>query len=145
MLLRLLYQVLDIIFPIQFSSEDLKQISKSENVPIQDICAVLSYKDPKIKEIIRHFKRLPDRVLAKGCAEIMYKEIKPRLTEGSWELLPMPISKRRKRRRGFNQAELLAREIVKLDPRFVLNKKILYKKRDTKKAGFNIRQARAYK
>tara|TARA_Y100000031_G_scaffold150898_2_gene191127 strand:- start:45246 stop:45656 length:411 start_codon:yes stop_codon:yes gene_type:complete len=47
-------------------------------------------------------------------------------------VIPIPLSKKRLRKRGFNQAELLAREFTMRDTSFTLSTNVLYKIKDTR-------------
>ena len=80
----------------------------------------------------------------KGIAEVLAQAAYDRLLEELSELavfenfnnpilIPIPLYKKRLKKRGYNQAELLAKEIVKRgNDVFTLTTKVLYKVKDTK-------------
>jgi len=95
------------------------------------INAIFDYQNPVMRKVIWRFKYRNARDIAKCFGERLYEEI---LNELGDELdasirptgadpifiVPIPLHKKRFRERGYNQSELLAREIIKCD-----NNKIL--------------------
>ncbi len=76
----------------------------------QWITAIWNYRDPRVKTIVVTLKNTPNHRLALACAEWFVCQLKntpqsPHL----WILVPIPISRKRYRQRGFNQSELIAR------------------------------------
>ena len=101
--------------------------------------ALFSYKNPLIKKVLWHFKYRGHSILAEELASLLYELI---LEEISDERLlndfinpifiPIPISRKRLRVRGFNQSELIAKNVVKLNKKdFSLVTNVLYKLKDT--------------
>lgn len=105
------------------------------------ITSVFSYNDPRVKRLVkllkykntRHAAALFAPYLAEALTEFLGEE---RLFVSSKRILlvPIPLSKKRARKRGYNQAELLARAMIKLLPKetVVLETKILKKIVETK-------------
>jgi ComF family protein len=71
----------------------------------------------KVKELIRTFKYDGDTILAADLASIMslgWSTLTDYMPASNILLVPVPLHKSRKRTRGYNQSELLARELSKL-------------------------------
>lgn len=98
-----------------------------DDILLQNATAAFSYKDPTIREAIHLLKYNGRKRLARPLAESLYDKLMEELAEwGAFEnspgqvrkkifLVPIPISKKRFQERGFNQAELIAKEILDLD------------------------------
>ncbi|MEK7614223.1 MAG: phosphoribosyltransferase family protein [Patescibacteria group bacterium] len=109
--------------------------------PDQKILVVFDYSDRRVKKAIKLFKYGNRRSLAKVFAELVYNNTlleelsELRLTKNFTEalLVPIPISGKRFRERGYNQMELVGRELASLDggASFSLAKNILLKTRNT--------------
>ena len=136
--------------------EDIK-IQRLLNIPIgamrdllpkspiysKDIFALFDYQNKIVRFIIKSIKYKNNSNLRKRLASYLYEEIieissDMALFEGAPPLLvPMPMSKIEKRKRGFNQCEELVREIKKLggdnvEVSYNTLKKIKETKRQTK-------------
>lgn len=94
------------------------------SAPMQSfITSVFAYQDFRIKKLIwllkyknaRHAARIFAPALAQTLTEFLGEE---NLFLGNRQILlvPIPLSKKRYQKRGYNQAELLAKEIFKLLP-----------------------------
>jgi competence protein ComFC len=71
----------------------------------------------KVKELIRTFKYDGDAILAADLASIMslgWSTLWDYMPASRISLVPVPLHESRKRTRGYNQSELLARELSKL-------------------------------
>lgn len=84
--------------------------------------APFSYRHSPLKKALWALKFKGTREVARICAALLYDRIIPLLEEyGSYRgmkyplLVPVPISRRRRWSRGYNQAELIARELARLD------------------------------
>jgi predicted amidophosphoribosyltransferase len=74
------------------------------------------YQDPILKEMIHHFKYKSIESLKKLLAELIIAYITKELLTDKLKnsiLVPIPLTLKRKINRGFNQSELLAKEIGK--------------------------------
>lgn len=83
----------------------------------KQIYAVFDYRDKTIKRLLWALKYKGGRTVAHIIAEKMYDELFEELGEHEvFEnftnplIIPIPLSKKRMRERGFNQAELIAKE-----------------------------------
>lgn len=107
------------------------------------IFPLYDYRHPAIKKSLWLFKYKGKKRLAKVFAEILYDKILEEISElGPLEnfrdpvLVPIPLSRRRFRERGYNQAELICREIIAFNnlhsgADLNLNTNILFKPQDT--------------
>ena len=80
------------------------------------LIAATEYKTSLIRELIKAFKYHYVRELAKILSQLLIKVIENNwsLDIGHWDfiIVPVPLYKIRLRNRGFNQAELLAKEVA---------------------------------
>lgn len=106
---------------------------------MKDVTALFDYRNKVVKLIIKSIKYknnwgLRKRIAGYLCDEAaeIFSEIA--LFEGAPPILaPMPMSKREKRKRGFNQCEELAKEMKKLAGSLEISFDILKKVRETGK------------
>jgi len=76
-----------------------------------------SYDDPTLKLLIHHLKFRGVRRAAEPLAELLANYLKDvSLDISAFVLVPIPLSRRRKNERGFNQAEEIARHLAKRMP-----------------------------
>jgi len=77
-----------------------------------EIYTLFSYKDPLVQTLIWNMKYRRNRIFFKLAGEIIYEELVEILTElNMWNdftnpiIIPVPISNKRRRERGYNQTE----------------------------------------
>ena len=121
----------------------LTAIPAAERESAKWIFPLYDYRHPGIKKSLWLFKYQGKKRLAGIFAEILYEKISEELAElGPMEnfsqpiLIPIPLSGKRYRERGFNQAELICRELIKINEmrqgRYLkLENNILKKPKDT--------------
>ena len=113
----------------------------------ENLIALFDYRDPLVRTAIWELKFRGNCAIAALLAEILFDELSAELSEREiFEnftrplLVPIPLSKKRRRERGFNQCEILLTELAKLDTGkpassanriFEVNKNLLIKVRDT--------------
>ena len=76
------------------------------------ITSLFAYKSPLVSELIWSIKYKRDRHAVELGAYSLHEQLKKK---GPFILIPIPISKKRRKERGYNQTELLIDEIVRLD------------------------------
>jgi ComF family protein len=117
-----------------------------ETSPIcDDVISVWSYDDPMLQKALWHLKYRGKKELARDLAESMYDKIIEPIAENDlfadpcgimiekYLVVPIPLHKKRRKERGYNQSELLARELVRLDlSLFSLENKVLMKTKETR-------------
>ncbi len=140
--------ILDFLFPQNKLDKKLRKISademyqkcqktKHEN---KNIITVFSYEDTLIKQGIKSLKFKRNKEIAKIFGQILYDNLLENLFEAEKFsgfknpiLIPIPLSKKSLRERGFNQCEIIAREMASLDnnSNFVFENNVLLKTKDT--------------
>src|ERR1035437_8179055 len=127
----ILNSILNIVFPAKCilcgkNGADLCLICLS-NSPVAEpentnwIFPLYNYHHPSIKKSLWLLKYKGKKRLAKIFAEVIYDKILEELSELSVMenftnsiLIPIPLSPKRYRERGYNQAELICEEIIKI-------------------------------
>jgi len=142
--------ILNIVFPVNCIScgktgndiciECLGTFPVAERESAKWIFPLFEYRHPLIKKSIWLLKYKGKKRIAKIFAEVLYGKILEELSdltllENFYQpvLIPIPLSAKRKRERGFNQAELICHEIIKLDKNknLILEKSVLIKPKNT--------------
>jgi len=106
----------------------------------KNIYPVFDYKNPIIKKALWELKFKNNKAMAKPLAIALYDKILEEIQEleilHHFEnplLIPLPLSQKRERERGYNQSELLCKELSLIDTTsFKLCTDALYKSFDTK-------------
>jgi len=92
-------------------------LNKAKFKHVDKIIAVTAYDDPVIKKIIHDFKFQGLKDLAPIMAQAMIKK----LATSNQQLVTIPLHWTRKIWRGFNQAEILAQEMQKINKNLVID------------------------
>ncbi|KKQ20726.1 MAG: hypothetical protein US45_C0051G0004 [Candidatus Nomurabacteria bacterium GW2011_GWA1_37_20] len=128
----ILKSVLNIIFPVkclscgkngeEFCSKCISDAPAAERETSKWIFSLYDYRHPIIKKALWLFKYKGKRRLAGIFAEIIYNKIIEELSDLSAMenfrnviLIPIPLSPKRLRERGYNQAELICKELIKIN------------------------------
>ena len=119
--------LLDIIFPQNEIEKEISSLSSdglAEKLHTQEQNGVISlfrYKDQLIRQMIWLLKYKGDKHVAKLFATILHDHLIEELADEiifssgvKCVIVPLPLSKKRKRERGFNQMELITNELQKL-------------------------------
>ena len=145
---RFLEIVLELIFPKEekvifleklISARDLRSLPKADN-SFQNHFSLFSYKDPLVKELVWQIKYHKHPLFTKEVGVLLYEEILDMLSDkelfdGNSEtlLIPVPMSLKRRRLRGFNQTEEIAKAIIANDNTNALSySQTLISKKETK-------------
>jgi competence protein ComFC len=142
--------ILDIVFPETCLScgKDgsylcktcLLQSPAAERETLEWIYPLFDYRHPAIKKSITFFKYKGRKNLVDVLADVVYERMIEELSElkrmENFEnplIIPVPLSPRRYKERGFNQSEVLARKIIEKDKEkiFTLVTNALVKTKDT--------------
>lgn len=150
--MRFLNTILDIVFPakcimcgktgMDLCGTCLGNIPMAERESAKWIFPLYDYRHPFIKKSLWLLKYSGKKRLANIFAETIYDKILEELSDLSMMenfheaiLIPIPLSPRRYHERGFNQAELICREIIRLAKTrgevFALANNILIKIKET--------------
>jgi competence protein ComFC len=155
--MSLLKNILDIIFPkyciscgksgLDLCPKCLSSCPETDRESAKWIFPIYDYRYPPIKKAIWLLKYKNGKNFAKIFAEIMYIRIIEELSDLSVFnnfkepiLIPIPLSRKRANKRGYNQSILICNELIKLDKgifshnykNFTLEKHILIKQKDKK-------------
>lgn len=145
---KIFYIVFDFIFPktqkdkeaenidIESLLDKLLQTRETEN---KSIYALFDYRDETIRNMIWSLKYRKNKKIAKIFAQILYDFLIEELADlniySDFEkpiLIPIPIHKKIRREKGYNQTELLAKELYKIGDLFIsLQNNILKKIKNT--------------
>jgi competence protein ComFC len=149
----ILASVLDLVFPrkcisckkagVDLCVACLSEARAAERESAEWIFPLYDYREPVIKKSLWLLKYSGKKRLANVFAENIYENILEELSELSVMenftepvLIPIPLSTSRYRERGFNQAQLICEELVKIDEErhgvnLKLEKNILIKPKET--------------
>jgi len=159
--MNLLDTILNVVFPVnclscgkEGSDLCLKCLSDSpaaERESANWIFPLFDYRHIPVKKSIWLLKYKGKKRIAGIFAEVMYGKIIEELSELSVMknfrepiLIPIPLSKKRYRERGYNQAELICEKLVEIDEKnnnFKLEKNTLIKIKETEHQA-NIKERR---
>lgn len=147
---KILNQILEILFPSRCigcnSKGDvlcfkcIQSLKLSERQTENNILALYDYRDPIIKNAIWKLKYHHSPYLGKKFGELLYESLLEEIESikilslgSSIYIVPIPISKNKYQKRGYNQSEIIARGFcsMKSDNTFKLVNNILYKKMNT--------------
>ncbi len=150
--------IIDFIFPPTKSALELRAISPlnifsifpiAPIPPYPFIISLFAYKHPLVSEFIWNIKYKKDRHALECGGYALYvkllemPEMRAEKTEKTI-LVPIPISKKRRKERGYNQCELLIESLLKFDKENILGKnyEILTRKKDLLKQTMKDRTER---
>lgn len=142
--------ILDFLFPARcvgcgasisyFCQKCLSDSPPAERESASWIFPMFDYRHPPIKKALWLLKYKNRKGVAGTFAKVLHGRILEELSDLNIMqnfrdpiLIPIPLSKQRQKERGYNQAELLCKELVKLDNgvNFKLESGILIKPKDT--------------
>jgi len=124
-------KILDLLFPINYNQGFLNNLTTERFLsltapakipPISNTLSIVNYKNRLVKKAIQSFKFENNQQLSKLFAEILYDNLVEELSNLNLTinfnkpiLITVPLSRQRQRKRGYNQVELIAEEIIKID------------------------------
>jgi ComF family protein len=144
--------LLDIIFPrrcilcgkegASFCAGCRSKMPHDTTPVMRHIVSLWRYDNETVRRALWELKYRGKQTLARDMAESLYDKILETLAENelyrnpagnaenacTYLVVPIPIHKKREKERGYNQSELLAEELARLDPSlFILEKNALLK------------------
>ncbi len=148
--MKFLEKILQFLFPIkclgceapgqELCQKCLSKIPPAENSRTSFIFSVFDYKDPTVQKAILALKVRRSTGLARIFARHIYDHLLEELSEQKLLqsfhdpiIVPIPVSGDRLNDRGFNQTELIADMLLKVDPFLRVEKDVLVKVKDTVK------------
>jgi competence protein ComFC len=142
--------VLNLLFPsycvscgkqsYDFCMDCLASLGPAERECPKWIFPLYDYRHPSVKKAVWFLKYKRRKKLAAVMAEALYGRIVEELADlmvlenfDSPILIPVPLSPSRLRERGYNQAEIICRELIKIDDHknFKLDCNVLFKPKDS--------------
>jgi len=143
--------ILDFLFPQSQKEKELNSLTTesflikagrkidTSDLESEQIYPIFDYKDELVRGAIWELKYHKNGRIANILGEILQDEILAIVSDlATWNnftepiLIPIPVSKERLRERGYNQCELLAKEILANSGGFLtLDEKVLRKIKDT--------------
>jgi len=105
---------------INLPEETMKEVLPKSPVYLKNVSVLFDYQNKIVRLIVKSIKYKNNQNLRKRIAKYFYEEIVEFLSESAifYEkpplLIPMPMTKKEKSERGFNQCEELCKEIKKL-------------------------------
>lgn len=144
------YSILNTLFPIKCCNCQMKnqvlcencinKIRLTEKIIDKNIVAIFDYQDPIIKKVIWELKYHHRRYLGEKLGQLLYKfsineivNLKTSIGDQPILIIPVPISIKKTKLRGYNQAKIIAQGFCHSDPKgiFELKDKIIFKKIET--------------
>ena len=127
---------------LELDAATMRNLLPSSKTRVKDLFVLFDYDNRIVKLVVRSIKYKNNAGLRKRIAEYLYDEIMEMssdisLFDGAPPLLvPMPMSKKEKQKKGFNQCEELLKEVEKmvggnLDISYTALRKIRETKRQT--------------
>ncbi|MDB5194684.1 MAG: competence protein competence protein ComFC [Parcubacteria group bacterium] len=127
----------DFIFPKNASVAALDRLTPGELVRLlpaatdtkdESVVAIFDYKNEMVREMIWELKYRGSRIVARTLSVVLMDVVKAELAEralfenfqGRILLIPMPVSKKRRNERGYNQIEILCEALMKHDTEHLL-------------------------
>lgn len=142
--------ILNILFPTKcigcgkineiFCDNCIQKIHLTDKEIDRDISAVFDYKDNVIKKSIWELKYHHKKYLGEKIGQLLYSNLLEDIynlkisTDRAIYVIPVPISNKKKKQRGYNQSLSIAKGFCNYSESgiFELKDKIIYKKRETK-------------
>lgn len=146
---KIINTILNFLFPFSETRRKIESLTaekvletceRAEMNDDKNVLSIFSYENKLVREMVHFLKYKGNQTVAKLFAEILYAEIIEKISEISlFEnftnpiLIPIPLSKKKLKKRGFNQIELVLEELKKLDMEniFETDFKSLIKTKDT--------------
>lgn len=122
--------ILNFVFPDPPLPKNLKEINAEKLIqktqPVlsseEGVIAFFNYKDPQIRSLVHYIKYKNSKKMSELAAEALYSELIEYFSElytfdniKHVTIVPIPLSKKKLHKRGFNQSLRIAKKIQKLD------------------------------
>ena len=92
-------------------SDCLLKINRPDTPYLNGVRIAANYQDLVLKKALWLLKYRGAKQLAKPLAELIKERVWKKMETKDWLVIPIPLSKNKMRRRGYNQAELIAKEL----------------------------------
>ena len=136
-----LISLLQILFPTPYSRELLEKIPRAPEPIQKNIFSLYDYHHPRGKKLIYYIKQHSDIILEKYIAQNISEYMSEYFAEQNQYsffinpiIIPVPLTRKQKRKRGFNQVSLLSKHLAYLLGGIYRNKYIIKHKETYKQA-----------
>ena len=92
-------------------SDCLLKINRPDTPYLNGVHIAANYQDLVLKKSLWLLKYRGAKQLAKPLAELIKERVWKKMETKDWLVIPIPLSKNKMRRRGYNQTELIAKEL----------------------------------
>ncbi len=149
---------LDALFPISAAERELFSYSTLEasqklpkaptfTEPIPFVYSIFAYKDERVAKLVWNIKYKKSEKAVKLGGFALWNAIRnkaARTEDATFLIVPIPITDRRRKERGYNQCELLVDEIAKLDieKKFSIKKDLLIRTQHVSRQTLKSREER---
>ena len=126
--MKILSKILSVLFPQKclgckkeneiLCLDCLEKISRPDTPFLNGVHVTANYQDAVLKKALWMLKYQGAKQLAKPLAELVKKRVWKKLETEGWIIVPVPLSWVKLRRRGYNQAELIARHLFNFQPAY---------------------------
>mgnify|MGYP001613030405 FL=1 len=126
--MKILSKILALLFPQKclgckkeneiLCPDCLLKISRPDTPFLKGVHIASNYQDPILKKALWMLKYQGVKQLAKPLAELIKERVWKKLETEGWIIVPVPLSWVKLRRRGYNQAELIARHLFNFQPAY---------------------------
>jgi competence protein ComFC len=138
--------IMSSLFPLPYYIGALESITPeafaAQATPISNanahIISLFKYHDPLVQRAIWEVKYRGNQKIASLFAVLLLERIKQVVQESEYIIIPLPSSKERRKERGWNQTELISKQLTKaisthtkLSKNLSVRTDFLYKKRHT--------------
>ena len=128
LLVRLRSTILEALFPIPEAEREVlsmgadrawKLLPRAKSFPIREACSIFAYKDERVWRLIWAVKYKKSARAAEIAGYALWRILRvyseaTRSFNGQIIVVPMPITRKRRRERGYNQCELIVDALEKL-------------------------------
>jgi len=97
----------------------------------RDHLSLFQYSDKMVRQMLWELKYKGRKDIARIFAPVMREQLDRMFPDGDIMIIPIPLSRRRRWSRGFNQAEILAREITHAQKPSLIFTTYLYRTKHT--------------
>lgn len=104
----------------------LNKLPPARSPTDRNLLALFDYHDSRVKKLIWRLKYRGAREIAKIFATVLYERVLDEIVEiemfrpaldNAWLVIPIPLTKTKRRRRGFNQTEEIAKHFLRHNTR----------------------------
>lgn len=140
--MRIFNKILAVLFPQKclgckkeneiLCPDCLGKISRPDTPYLKWVHIASNYQDPVLKKALWMLKYQGAKQLAKPLAELIRERVWKKLETDGWTIVPVPLSPKKLRHRGYNQTEIIARHLFNSQNNLLWGGGLLSKTRETR-------------